>query len=220
MIDERYKKNLENLINEEDQLNFYNKKILVLGCGGQGGYLLEFLARLGIGTLIFFDGDKFEESNLNRQNCCNINTINRNKASILYNHLYQINPNIYYEYYNEYFVGSKINNFNNIDIIINCADNLFEQDIVYLARYCKEHQIILIDAGLSSKGTTHIRILKEPDDFKSWLKNFENIRKRPKLQVSQPAYACAITAGIVCQLIVKYFKTGNLDYFQNQYSFN
>lgn len=220
MIAERYKKNLENLINEKDQLNFSNKKVLVLGCGGQGGYLLEFLARLGIGTLIFFDGDKFEESNLNRQNCCNINTIDRYKAGTLYSHLYQINPNINYECYNEYFVGSKINNFDNIDIIINCADNLLEQDIVYLAHYCKEHQIILIDAGLSSKGTTCIRILKESDDFKSWLKNFENIRKRPQLQVSQPAYACAITAGIACQLIVKYFKTGDLNYFQDQYSFN
>lgn len=219
MVAERYKKNLKNLITENDQLNFINKTILILGCGGQGGYLLDFLARLGIGTLIFFDGDNFEESNLNRQNFCTIKTLNINKAQVLYNSLLEINPNINYYYYNKFFTGQDLNNFKNIDIIINCADNLQKQDIIDLYYYCYFHHIILIDAGLGTEGTTHIQILKNKNDFEKWLNMFKNIKKRSINQISQPAYACAITAGIVCQLIVKYFQTNEIEY-QEQYNFS
>lgn len=44
-----------------------NMKVVVLGCGGLGGYIAEMLARLGIGWLILVDFDVFDESNLNRQ---------------------------------------------------------------------------------------------------------------------------------------------------------
>ena len=39
----------------------------VFGCGGLGGYIIEELARLGIGTIVAVDPDVFQEHNLNRQ---------------------------------------------------------------------------------------------------------------------------------------------------------
>ena len=43
------------------------KKVAVIGCGGLGGYLIELLTRVGIGSIRAVDGDVFEETNLNRQ---------------------------------------------------------------------------------------------------------------------------------------------------------
>lgn len=39
----------------------------VAGCGGLGGWIIEILARAGVGRLVLIDGDRFCESNLNRQ---------------------------------------------------------------------------------------------------------------------------------------------------------
>lgn len=52
----------------EDQLTLLKTKtIAVVGSGGLGGYVIEMLARFGIGRLIIIDGDVFDETNLNRQ---------------------------------------------------------------------------------------------------------------------------------------------------------
>ena len=55
-------------------------RILVAGCGGLGGHVAELLARMGAGTLVLCDPDRFEESNLNRQHFCTERTLGRLKA--------------------------------------------------------------------------------------------------------------------------------------------
>ena len=62
----RYLRN-KNLISHEEQVKLSQMKVAVLGCGGLGGYVIEMLARLGVGKLILVDFDTFDESNLNRQ---------------------------------------------------------------------------------------------------------------------------------------------------------
>jgi molybdopterin/thiamine biosynthesis adenylyltransferase len=49
------------------QAKLHAARVAVAGCGGIGGYVIEHLARLGIGTIVAVDPDTFEESNLNRQ---------------------------------------------------------------------------------------------------------------------------------------------------------
>src|SRR5512145_2203557 len=62
----RYRRNRET-VSTEDQLRLCRSRVAVIGCGGLGGYLIEELARLGVGTLVVVDPDVFEEHNLNRQ---------------------------------------------------------------------------------------------------------------------------------------------------------
>jgi molybdopterin/thiamine biosynthesis adenylyltransferase len=62
----RYRRNRET-VSVGDQLRLFASRVAVIGCGGLGGYLIEQLARLGIGTLVLLDPDVFEEHNLNRQ---------------------------------------------------------------------------------------------------------------------------------------------------------
>ena len=55
-------------------------RVVLLGCGGLGGHVLEGLARAGVGFLRVVDGDTFSPSNLNRQTLCTEQTLGQNKA--------------------------------------------------------------------------------------------------------------------------------------------
>lgn len=62
----RYQRNRET-ITVSQQWELFRSTAVIIGCGGLGGYLVEELARLGVGTLRLIDPDRFEEHNLNRQ---------------------------------------------------------------------------------------------------------------------------------------------------------
>ena len=65
----RYARNRESL-SADDQERLRRAHVLIAGAGGLGGYVIELLARMGIGHLTVVDGDRFESSNLNRQLLC------------------------------------------------------------------------------------------------------------------------------------------------------
>ena len=67
-------------------------RVTVVGLGGVGGYAVEVLARSGVGALTLIDGDKVEESNLNRQIAALRKDIGRYKAEVLAERVEQINP--------------------------------------------------------------------------------------------------------------------------------
>ncbi len=75
---------------ENESLNKF--KVCVVGCGGLGGYIIEMLARLGIGHLTVVDGDIFEESNLNRQLLSDMNSLGKSKALIAKERVNKVNP--------------------------------------------------------------------------------------------------------------------------------
>ncbi len=58
---------LEILYGKENIEKLKKAKVLVAGLGGVGGICAEALVRSGVGNVGVIDGDKVEESNLNRQ---------------------------------------------------------------------------------------------------------------------------------------------------------
>ncbi len=68
-----------------------DKCVLILGCGGVGGYVVEALARCGIGTLILVDFDVIDETNINRQIIALDSTIGRKKVDVLCERVKDIN---------------------------------------------------------------------------------------------------------------------------------
>jgi len=62
----RYLRNL-GTIGLEGQARLLRATVAVVGLGGLGGYIVEALARMGVGRMILIDGDVFEEHNFNRQ---------------------------------------------------------------------------------------------------------------------------------------------------------
>ena len=76
----RYARNLPALTPEE-QTRLGQGRVLLAGCGGLGGYLLELLLRAGVGEITAVDADRFAESDLNRQLLCTEETLSRRKAA-------------------------------------------------------------------------------------------------------------------------------------------
>ena len=82
---------LEKVIGKDNLKKLQNKSVLILGCGGVGGYTCEALARSGIGTLILVDFDKVDESNINRQIIALDSTVGKIKVDVLEKRIKDIN---------------------------------------------------------------------------------------------------------------------------------
>ena len=84
----------ELLLGKEKLNSIQNKKILIVGIGGVGGYTLESLVRLGINNITIADYDTIDSSNLNRQIITNTKNIGMKKVEVAFNRYSEINPNI------------------------------------------------------------------------------------------------------------------------------
>lgn len=69
-----------------------NSHVLVAGVGGVGGFVIEALARAGVGEMTIVDHDAVSPSNLNRQIIALESTLGRNKAEVMKQRIKDINP--------------------------------------------------------------------------------------------------------------------------------
>ena len=81
------------LFGEEKFAKLKNKKILIFGIGGVGGYVVEALARSGVENFCLVDGDVVSESNINRQIIATIKTVGRPKVEVMKERILEINEN-------------------------------------------------------------------------------------------------------------------------------
>ncbi|PKN42985.1 MAG: thiamine biosynthesis protein ThiF [Deltaproteobacteria bacterium HGW-Deltaproteobacteria-18] len=79
-------------ISRGEQAALLDSTVLLVGAGGLGGYVLELLARFGVGRILVADGDVFEESNLNRQLLSSVADLGRNKARVAAERVARIAP--------------------------------------------------------------------------------------------------------------------------------
>jgi len=87
----RYQRN-RNIISVSDQLTLFRSSVAVIGCGGLGGYVVEELARLGVGKIVVIDPDVFEEHNLNRQLFSSLANLGTAKVEAAVKRIGEINP--------------------------------------------------------------------------------------------------------------------------------
>ncbi len=87
---ERYRRNL-GTVGWAGQIALLQARVAVVGAGGLGGWVIESLARMGVGHLEILDGDVFEENNLNRQLGCTEATLGRPKAQVLAERVHAVN---------------------------------------------------------------------------------------------------------------------------------
>ena len=69
-----------------------SSRVAVFGCGGVGSYIIEALARAGVGEIAVIDGDSVAESNINRQLVADRTTVGQRKAEVARERILRINP--------------------------------------------------------------------------------------------------------------------------------
>lgn len=208
----RYQKNIDEILTEEIQNLLLTKNIAVIGCGGQGGYTLEYLARLGVKSIVFWDGDCFDESNINRQIGCLETSLGQNKAKVMFERLFLINSTIELKYKDWYF-GEKDTDLNDIlqvDFIFYAADCYYNisnlRNLIKKAIIFKNIPVIDYPATLLG-GCVYIddRNSLEHYDYQTLkeIEQFENTNN--KNLNSQTAYKCALLAAEAVNQMVLYF---------------
>lgn len=83
----------EKLIGSDAIDKLKNAKVLVVGLGGVGGYIVEALARAGVGKLGLCDFDVVDVTNLNRQILATVPKIGQKKTEVAKDRVLSINPN-------------------------------------------------------------------------------------------------------------------------------
>ena len=111
-------------IGMEGQEKLKNAKVLVVGAGGLGCPVLQYLSAAGIGTIGIVDGDKVELSNLQRQVLYVATDIGFYKAEKAAQHLNETNNSIEYQVFTEYLKSENASGIlQNYDIVVDCTDN-------------------------------------------------------------------------------------------------
>ncbi len=80
------------LLGEERFQRLQQASVTVVGIGAVGGYVVEGLARAGVGRLRLVDFDLIQPSNINRQILATENTLHRPKAAVAKERVLSINP--------------------------------------------------------------------------------------------------------------------------------
>ena len=90
-MDERFLRN-EMMLGSEAVEKLASAHVCVFGLGGVGSYVVEGLARSGVGKLTLIDQDAYGESNINRQLGALTSTLGQGKAEVLARRVLDINP--------------------------------------------------------------------------------------------------------------------------------
>ena len=92
-------KRIELLIGKDGLKKLQNAKVAVYGVGGVGSYVVEGLARAGIGHLVLIDNDYVDITNINRQIHATHSTIGKSKVEVEKERILDINPNAIVDIY-------------------------------------------------------------------------------------------------------------------------
>ena len=136
------------------QKKILSSKVLIIGAGGLGCPVAEFLSRAGIGILGIVDNDRVSLSNLHRQSLYSSSDIGKYKVNASKDQIKKINPNTKV---NTYKIRLNNKNFrkiiNNYDYIVDGSDNFRTKFL--LNDFCLNYKKILI-TGAISKFDGHI----------------------------------------------------------------
>ena len=130
------------------QKKILSSKVLIVGAGGLGSPVAEFLSRAGVGSIGVVDDDKVSLSNLHRQSLYNTSDIGKFKVKIAKDKIKKINPNTKVTIYK---IRLNNNNFkkiiNDYDYIVDGSDNFITKFL--LNDYCLKFKKVLLTGAIS-----------------------------------------------------------------------
>lgn len=104
----------------------YDTKVAIFGIGGVGGYVVEALARSGIGHFVLVDNDKVSLTNLNRQIIATMDTVGKYKVDVMKDRILSINPQADIEVRQRFFLPENKDEFDfaSYDYVVDAVDTV------------------------------------------------------------------------------------------------
>lgn len=146
-MEPRFERNIPS-VTEEQQDSLRLRTAAVIGLGGLGGHACELLSRLGIGTLILCDGDRFSESNLNRQVLSHSENLGENKAEAAALRAKLIDPQIRTKVFPCFLTAENAAGIlSGADIVIDALDSVSGR--LLLEDACADFSVPLVHGAIS-----------------------------------------------------------------------
>jgi molybdopterin/thiamine biosynthesis adenylyltransferase/rhodanese-related sulfurtransferase len=156
----------------EGQSKLAAAKVMVVGAGGLGSPVIQYLAAAGIGTIAVADGDIVELSNLHRQLLFTTVDVGKKKAIVAVDRVAKINPEIICHSF-DYALTNKnaFDLFKEYNIIVDCTDNftarylisdacrLLDKPLVFAAVFQYEGQVAVFNMQTGCTRKIHYRDL-------------------------------------------------------------
>lgn len=132
-----------NEIGELGQEKLKAAKVLVVGAGGLGAPVLQYLCAAGVGTVGVVDNDRISESNLQRQVLYDTESVSMLKVEVAEKRLKNLNPFCSFKLYAERFnVENATSIVSNYDVVVDCTDNFTARYL--LDEICGKYQTPLV----------------------------------------------------------------------------
>lgn len=140
------------LIGEKAIATLKNSRVAVFGAGGVGGYVIEALARSGVGAIDIIDNDTVSESNINRQIIALRSTIGSLKTEIARKRVLDINPDCKVTLFETFVLPENIDSFDFscYDYIVDAIDTVSGK-LAIIEKAYKEGIPVISSMGTGNK---------------------------------------------------------------------
>ena len=141
-------------VGTQGQKRIINAKILIIGAGGLGCPIIDYLARAGVKNIGVVDHDKVNLSNLHRQNFYDLSDLGKFKVKAVEKKLKKIDKKINLKIYKTKIQEKNIHKIlNDYDFIFDGSDNFKTKFL--LNKYCIKRKKVLV-VGAISKYDGHV----------------------------------------------------------------
>lgn len=138
------------LIGEEAIERLQKARVAVFGIGGVGGYVVEALARSGVGAFDLIDNDIVCESNINRQIIATYESIGQEKVEVMRKRILSINPDAKVNIYPCFFLPENASQFDfaQYTYVVDAVDTVTAKiEIIMRAKEARVPVISCMGAG-------------------------------------------------------------------------
>jgi molybdopterin/thiamine biosynthesis adenylyltransferase len=196
----QYQRNHE-AISREDQAKLAEKWVLIAGCGGLGGYVIENLGRVGVGHLRLVDGDCFEESNLNRQLLSSHMNLGRPKVLAAKQRMQAVNPNVEVEgFQTRINAENALELMKGCDLVVDCLDNISSRKVLQAA--CEQAGLILVHGAVAG-WMGQVCVVKPGERLLDKLYPDQNAERGEEINQGTLSFTAATIGSIQASLAIK-----------------
>lgn len=203
LLPARYQRNRA-MLDVAQQRQLFASCVAVIGCGGLGGYVLEELARLGVGKIIAIDPDMFEEHNMNRQLLASIKSLGQPKVDAADERIANINPAVSVTPCWETFGldnGQRL--LQHADVVVDCLDSVNTR--LDLAEVCTRLGLPMVHGAIAG-WYGHVCSVFPGDQSLKKLYAHNNSGKGVEQNMGNPSFTPAVVASLevaeVCKLLL------------------
>lgn len=117
-------------VGDAGQAKLRAARVLVIGAGGLGVPVLNYLAGAGVGTIGICESDSVDASNLHRQPMYTLADVGQPKAQLAAQRLAALNPEVRVRTHERFAAGNATQLLADYDLVVECSDNFATKFLV------------------------------------------------------------------------------------------